>query len=199
MSCRPCMVMMLPCASTTCWWIPSPSTMISATRLQFTPSGPCPMMASATIPTWLSVSMNQAWSSLSFFALLRPALPLLPAPSLAILFMMDATSWSVLHSVTVTFSGSFTVSRQFSFVIRSVIVVPNSGSGTRQTVPKTRWSSGSPVASLSSSPAIVIVTVGSQCLSSLSCAQIRNMASLLSPELVSTLSFRPYWFSFLLR
>ena len=175
--------------------MPLPSTMISATRLQSTVSPSLPMMASATMATWLVVSTNQAWSSSASLASARAP----PPPPAICSLMMLAMSCRVLHSVTVTFSGSLILSFQLSLVIRSVMVTPNSGSGTRHTVPITSLSSVSPVARLRSSPPMVIVTAGSQCRFNRSSAQRRSISSVSLLWSVSTRSFRPHTPSFRLR
>ena len=151
-------VTMYPSARVTRPWIPSPSTPSVATRLQSTPSGPWPMIASATSCTCSVVSSIQAWSSSSFLAFaLAP-----PPPFAFCLLMMLAMSSRLFARVTVTFFGSRILSLQLSFVIFSVIVVPNSGSGTRHFRQIVSLSSGSPVSWLRSTPSTVIVTVGSQ-------------------------------------
>ena len=82
---------------------------------------------------------------------------------------------------------------------RSVIVIPLSGSGTRQRFPRTILSRASPVARLMSSPLIVTVTSGSQCRFSRSWAQARSAPSVSLLWSVSTLHTMPQVFSFLLR
>ena len=113
--------------------------------------------------------------------------------------MIVATSALLLHRLTVTFSGSFRRSRHCFFTIRSVIVVLNSGSGHWHTLFSFRLSRLSPVSPESSSPLIVMLTVGSQCLFSRPCAQACRFSLVLLLWSVSILSTRPYTFSFLLR
>ena len=48
-----------PSVRTTRWWMPMPSTITLETRLQSS-AAPGPATASATIPTWVVVSRNQA-------------------------------------------------------------------------------------------------------------------------------------------
>ena len=61
--------------------------------------------------------------------------------------MLATSSW-LFARVTVNLSGSRILSLQESFVTRSVIVIPLSGSGTRHTRPTLILSSASPVARL---------------------------------------------------
>ena len=180
-----------PSARVTRLWMPSPSTMTSATRLQSTPSGPCPMMASATMPTWVSVSTNQAWSSPAFFMPPRPPPPLPLACSFSTSPTIDARSGSSFPSVTVTSSFFRTLSGTRIRMIRSAIVVENSGSGTWHFRFIVSLSRGSPVLSLSSSPPMVTVTFGWQCRFSRSHAQLRSALSVSAPLKVSTFATMP--------
>ena len=118
----------------------------------------------------------------SFVALLDFAAVLLLLFALAVvsLTMCDRSSFALLI-VTVTLCGSLILSRQDSFVIRSSIVVPYSGSGTRHTVPSRSASRGSPVLSLSSSPVTVTVTTGSLCRRTRSIAHIRRLSTVSHP------------------
>ena len=104
---------------------------------------------------------------------------------------MDARSGSSFPSVTVTSSGFRILSVTRIRVIRSVIVVPNSGSGTRHFRPMVSRSRLSPVLSLRSSPLIVTVTFGSQCRFSRSQAQDRSEFSVSAPLKVSTFATMP--------
>ena len=90
------------CTSTTFWWIPVPSTMISLSSVQFgLPSASTPTMPSATIATWSFVSSNHAWSSLDVRTAPRP--PRLVA--LILSAMIRVTSSTLFASVIRTTSG----------------------------------------------------------------------------------------------
>ena len=191
MSIRPVMVTRYPSARVTRPWIPYPSTLSAATRLQSTPSGPWPMMASATMATWSLVSTNQAWSSsIFFFAPRPPPLRLASLPAACWLKMLAMSSFS-LASTTFILSWLLILSGHCSRVTFSRIVVPNSGSGTRHTRFSRSASSGSPVSRLRSSPLTVTVTMGSQWRFSRSSAQLRSSASLSMAWLVSILQQVP--------
>ena len=112
---------------------------------------------------------------------------------------MLATSSTLLAIVTVISSGFLILSPQFSFVTRAVIVIPLSGSGSLQRLPKVILSSFSPVLRLRSSPVTVTVISGSQCRFSRSCAQAFSSAAVSIVESVSGLHTVPQMFSFLLR
>ena len=112
---------------------------------------------------------------------------------------MLALSSVLFASVTVNLPGSLILSAHCSFVTRSVIVSPFAGSGTRQRRPRVILSRASPVSRLRSSPLIVIVTVGSQCRFSRSCAHSRSAPSVSLLWSVSTRHTMPQAPSFLLR
>ena len=154
----------------------SASTLISARSSRFV-SAASSRIADAV---WsMCVYSPFAVSSTSPFvdpATLAPLRPLFAAVAASFLNIV-ATSSRLLASVTVTSCGSLILSLNCSRVIRSCITVPSSGTGTWHTVPTTSLSRGSLVSWLSSSPLIVIVTVGSQCLRSRSAAHIRSWSS----------------------
>ena len=113
--------------------------------------------------------------------------------------MIFATSALLLHRLSVTFSGSFRRSRHCSFTIRSVIIVPLCGIGHRHTRFSFSRSRFSPVSALSSSPLMDMVMIGSLCRFSSPSAQACRPAFVVMLWSVSTLSTRPYGFSFRLR
>ena len=133
-------------------------------------------------------------AGLAFRKAKKAALPL----ALLCCFRIVCTSISWFASVTVTISGSFSLSLQFSRITRSVTVVPNSGSGTWHFFPITKWSRLSPVAALSSIPLMVTVITGSACFSRRSFAQSVSSAVVVLLWSVSTLLITPQVASFLL-
>ena len=107
--------------------------------------------------------------------------------------MTFMTSVLLLLSVTFATCGCLTLSGYWIDTIRSVIVVPYSGSGTRQIRPSVSLSSGSPVASASSKPSTSIVITGSLWISSCSIAHRRSSSLLSMLVSVSTFAMIPYW------
>ena len=97
----------------------------------------------------------------------------------------------MLHSVSVTRSGLWTLSLYRSSVMYSSIVVPYSVSGIRQIRPSVSRSMLSPVASASSMPSTAMVTTGSACFRRRSFAQARRSASVSLPWSTSTLLITP--------
>ena len=188
-----------PSVAVTRWWMPSPSTMISDTRLQSTglPSGSLPTMASATRPTLSVVSTIQAWSSAA--ALAPPPLLWLWEEDICFSawarFVVASVRW--LDRVTVTSSGALILSLQDRRMMYWEMVVLYSGRGTRHMRPMVRLSSGSPVDWLRSSPLMVMVTVGSQWRRSRCRAHSRSMVSLSMLWSVSVLEITPYTEEFL--